>query len=251
MEELASGFSLQALLPEESQSYVRHLGGCHFCRQLVAECQAAAELLPLALEEQRGSPGLKERVLAQAAQELERERQPAVGVREDRSIRLGIHWPAWMSLNPARVAAALAVVVAGLVAWNVTLQIDSGKPRGITAEQFNLIETIGLGATILELTGTEAAPNASARLIQSPDSYKVFLLLRNLPLLDSGQEFEIWSIREGVPVSVGTFGLSAGEQLVSFFADISNAQSIGISIEQKGGSSTGQPLGPIVLLGSL
>ena len=156
-----------------------------------------------------------------------------------------------MSLKPARVAAALAVVVAGLVAWNVTLQIDSGKPRDLTAEQFNLIETIGLGATILELTGTEAVPNASARLIQSPDSYKVFLLLRNLPLLDSSQEFEIWSIREGVPVSVGTFGLSAGEQLVSFFADISNAQNIGISIEQKGGSSTGQPLGPIVLLGSL
>ena len=251
LEEFASAFALEALLPEEAQVYVRHLQGCEFCRQLVAHCQAAADLLPLALQEEVGSPGLKQRILDQAAQELAQERGPAVELGEGDKTRKGNRWPDWMSLNPARAAVALAVVVAALVVWNVTLQLDTGEPNGPTTEQLNLIETIWSGATILELTGTEDAPDASARLVQAPDGDNVFLLPRNLPLLASDQEYEVWSIEEGVPVSVGTFALSDGrERLVSFSADMSNAQTIGISIEQKGGSPTGQPLGPIVLLGS-
>lgn len=100
--------------------------------------------------------------------------------------------------------------------------------------------------------GGETAPDASAQLIQALDGDRVFLILRNLPRLSSEEVFEIWSIREGVPNSVGTFAMdSEREQLVSFSADISQAQNIGISIEPKNGSPTGQPTGPIVLLGSL
>ena len=250
LEELASAFALEALLPEEAQGYVRHLGGCQFCRQLVAQCQAAAELLPLALEQEIGSPGLKQRILDQAAQELAREEELAVEVREEGKALWGIRWPGWMSLNPA-MAATVAVVIAGLVAWNVILQLDAGKPSDLTSEQLNLIETIAQGSTILELTGTEAAPDATARVVRSADGKKVFLLLGNLPVLASDREFQVWSIREGVRKSVGTFAPNVErERLVSFLVDISDAQNIGISIEQKGGSPTGQPLGPVVLLGS-
>ena len=122
--------------------------------------------------------------------------------------------------------------------------------KSVMGAQLNLIETIGSGATINELTGTEAAPGASAQVVHASESDKAFLILRDLPLLASGQEFEIWSIREGVPSSVGTFAKGAErEQLVSFSADMSGAQNIGISIEPKNGSPTGQPTGPIVLLG--
>ena len=251
LDELASAFALEALLPAEAESYVRHLEGCGLCRRLVMECQTAADLLPLALVEERGSPGLKQRILAQAAQELDRETGTPVGAGEQGTTRWRIRWPGWMSLNSAKAAAALAVVVAGLVVWNVTLQLDSGEQSDLTAAQLNLIETIGSGATILELTGTEAAPGASAQLIHALDSDRVFLILRDLPLLASGEEFEIWSIRQGVPNSLGNFAKGAErEQLVSFSADMSDAQNIGISIEPKNGSPTGQPTGPIVLMGS-
>ena len=251
MDELASAFALEALLPDEAVGYARHLEGCRLCRLLVIECQAAANLLPLALEEETGSLGLKQRIMDQAAQELDQETGTTVEVREPGTTRWGIRWPSWLSLNPAKAAAALAVVVAGLIVWNVTLQLDSGEPSGLTAAQLNLIETIGSGAAIFELNGTETAPDASAQLIHALDSDRVFLILRDLPLLDSGKEFEIWSIRAGVLKSVGTFAKRAErQQLVSFFADFSDAQNIGISIEPKNGSPTGQPTGPIVLLGS-
>lgn len=251
LDELASAFALEALLPDEAESYARHLEGCGLCRRLVIECQTAADLLPLALEEERGSPGLKQRIMAQAAQELDRETGAAVVVREQGLTRWGIRLPGWMSLSAAKATAALAVVVAGLVVWNVTLQLDTGEPSGITATQLDLIETIGSGATTLKLNGTEAAPGASAQLIHALDSDTVFLILRDLPSLASAEEFEIWIIREGVPNSVGTFARgSERERLVSFSADMSDAQNIGISIEPENGSPTGQPTGPIVLLGS-
>jgi len=131
------------------------------------------------------------------------------------------------------------------------LQLDTGGPDKLTAEQLNLIETIGTGATIHKLSGTEAAPDASAQLVSAIDTDIVFLLLQNLPLLASSQTFEVWSIQDDLPVSVGTFAPGAGQdQLVSFSADFSNAQNIGISIEPQGGSPTSLPTGPIVLLGS-
>jgi len=249
LDELASAFALEALLPEEAESYLRHLEGCDLCRRLVVECQAAADLLPLALEEETGSSDLKQRIMSQAALELDQPETPR-RVRDQENPRWGIRWPDWLSPNAAKVAAAFAVVTVGLVLWNVTLQINNGSTSELTATQLNLIETIGSGAAVIELKGTEAALDASAQLVQAADGNIAFLILRDLPLLASGEEFEIWSIGEGVPISVGTFAKETGrEQLVSFSADFSDAQNIGISIEPENGSPTGQPTGPIVLLG--
>jgi hypothetical protein len=47
---------------------------CPVCRQLVNQFQEVAELLPDALEEQEPLPGLKARILDQAAADLERGR---------------------------------------------------------------------------------------------------------------------------------------------------------------------------------
>ena len=90
LDELASAFALEALLPDEAESYLRHLEGCGLCRQLVVECQAAADLLPLALEEETGNPGLKQRIMAQAALELDHQREITGGGREQEKSRGGI-----------------------------------------------------------------------------------------------------------------------------------------------------------------
>ena len=79
----------------------------------------------------------------------------------------------------------------------------------------------------------------------------MFVLVRNLPALPEDREYEVWSIKEDVATSVGTFALaSVPEQLVTLGVDFSGASAVGISIEQKGGSPTGKPEGSIVLLGT-
>ncbi len=74
LEELAAGFALEALTLDERAAYLDHLELCRVCRRLVNQFQEVAELLPDVLEEQAPLPGLKARVLDQAAADVERGR---------------------------------------------------------------------------------------------------------------------------------------------------------------------------------
>lgn len=109
---------------------------------------------------------------------------------------------------------------------------------------------IASGARVSQLSGTDAAPTAGASLVQAPENSKDFLLVRNLPRLPAGREYQVWSITDEVPVSAGTFVSADGSnQLITLSADFSNADVIGVSIEPLGGSVA--PTGDIVLLGPL
>ena len=136
--------------------------------------------------------------------------------------------------------------------WNVSLQLTDPEQDDLTAIQRNLIRDIQEGAQIIELSGTDAAPEARVRIVQSIDLATIFLLLGNLHALPPDQSYEVWRIMDDVPVSIGTFELAGdSERFVTLGGDLSGANAIGISVEQKGGSTTGQPMGPIVLLGAV
>ena len=251
MEELASAFALDALLNEEREVYREHLAQCGICEQLVGQFQIAADLLPESLEEAPASLALKERVLAQARVELEtRANQAPARLVEPRRTQWSWGWPSWMTLSPARALAVLALLVVGLVAWNVNLQLGLNDRNDLTLEQSQLIETIASGARVSPLAGTEAAPAAGASLVQAPENSRAFLLVRNLPRLPADKEYQVWSIKGEVPVSAGTFvSADGGNQLITLSADFSDADAIGVSIEPLGGSVA--PTGAIVLLGAL
>ena len=75
---------------------------------------------------------------------------------------------------------------------------------GLTANQLELIEAIGAGAEVIQLSGTAAAPEAAARLVLAPDGAGAFLLIRELPLLLSDQVYEVWSIKGELASRIGT-----------------------------------------------
>ncbi len=233
------GYALEILEPEEREDYGAHLLRCTFCRQLVGQHQSVTELLPDILLEETASPGLKERILSGARGEAE----GAVGPNQD--ARHG-RWPRWTDSRPVWAAAAMAVVVAGLVAWNITLQLG---PDGEGPTQTDLIQAIASGAAVIHLQGTEIAPGSSGALVQSPEDSVALLLVQNLARLPSDQEYQVWRIEADIPVSAGTFVPTGAEaQLVRLDVDFSSADAIGVSRERKGGNSAPTP-GAIVLLG--
>ncbi len=149
---------------------------------------------------------------------------------------------------PVAIAALLLIAV-GLLAWNVVLQLGDGD--GLTAEQRQLLDAIASGAAIYEVPGTEAAPDARARLVQDPSGETAYLLVQNLPSVPPGMEFQAWSIADNTPVGAGTFSAPEdSEQPVVLHADFSDADAIGVSIEPLGGSAT-PTAERIVLLGAL
>lgn len=143
---------------------------------------------------------------------------------------------------------SLSPCVAGLVAWNVALQLGGDDDENLTTIQHELIEAIAKGAKITQLSGTEAAPEASGSLVHRPKGEKAFLLLYSLPSLDPDRKYQVWRIVGEAPSSAGTFSPAGMDRLVVLFGDFSGADAIGVSIEPKGGSPL--PTGAIVLLGS-
>ena len=162
-------------------------------------------------------------------------------------------WPRHRRLGPLPAApiaiGALAVMVAGLAAWNLDLQRRMKAQDLALAQQRQFLSAVVAGGSVSALAGTEAAPGASGNLMQDPNANRAFLLLTNLPSLPTDREFQVWRIKGGKPVGVGAFSpADVAQQLVAAAADFAGADAIGISIEPQGGSTA--PTGPIVLLGT-
>ena len=197
-----------------------------------------ADVLPETLLEETPTPGLKERILAQARTEGERGagRAPARPA-EVRPARVGWRWPAWMPPVPLAVTAVLVLAVAGLIAWNVNLQLSDGGD--LTADQRDLIQAIAAGAPVTRLSGTETAPGASGTLVQAPEEQKAFLLVRNMPTLGPNEEFHVWRIVAGVASDVASFVLADdSDQPVILPVDFAGADAFGVSIEEEGSRPT-------------
>ncbi len=145
--------------------------------------------------------------------------------------------------------AVLILAVVSVATWNVILW-DQGNQRDQTlAAQDRLLDAIAAGARISLLAGTEAAPLASATLIQEPGVGSAFLLVNNLPPLPESQQYQVWKITGEGPASAGIFGgANSIEQLVNLPTDFFGADAVGVSVEPRGGSP--QPTGAIVLLGN-
>ncbi len=234
---------MEALDHGEREDFASHLARCGICRRLVGEFQTVATLLPETLDVEPAPPGLKQRILSQAATEAAPSVVPIERGLPERK-RVGF----WASPVPVAIAALLLIVI-GLLAWNVILQLGDGD--GLTAEQRQLLDAIASGAPIHEVRGTEAAPDARARLVQDPSGETAFLLVHNLPSLPPGMEFQAWSIADNTPVGAGTFSAPEdAERPVVLHADFSEADAIGISIEPIGGSAA-PTAERIVLLGAL
>lgn len=249
LEELGAIFALEALPLDEREAYSGHLQVCSVCRRLASQFQIASTLLPEALAEEQGSPGLKRRILAQARLDVP---EQVRSVSRPSVVKPAGIWrwlrQSWMA--PARIGATAALALAvGLAIWNITLQTRLEDQQDLLSGQSRLLSALAAGAKVSQLPGTQAAPQASATLVQVPKESRAFLLVRNLPHLPSDREYQIWRITGGVPVSAGTFTFAnVGEQLLTVTADLSSAEAIGISSEPRGGSVV--PRGPIVVLGA-
>jgi hypothetical protein len=147
------------------------------CRRLVSQSQEVAELLPDALEEDATLPGLKARVLSQAADVVREAQPPLLPLSRERPGDAGWRWFNWLSPAPAATMAVLALALVGLIVWNVYLSLSIGSQAYTLAEQGHLLEAIAAGARVHRIPGTDVAPGARAALVQEPGSESAFLII--------------------------------------------------------------------------
>ena len=127
--------------------------------------------------------------------------------------RIG-RWPA--------IAGALAVLAAGLLAWNVTLQGDRG------------------GTATIAFVGTTDAPAAQGRLSIADDGTAV-MRITGLPAPGADEGYELWTIRDGVARSrASPPGPPSGEVVVAT-ADLDGASALALTREPR--ANTAAPTG--------
>lgn len=240
--ELALGWALHALEPEDEAMLLRHLPDCRRCERDVAaatEVMAAMaydlpgdapppglraavaadvratdqvplsdvllpELLPPPLVELPPEPTARHSAAAPAAAPVRGRHSAAYLSRVRRRHRAARPW--WRSrlATPAALAAVAVAVTVGLGAWNVYLAAARVDAQATaTAESRALSAVLQPGkARLAALVDAHGQPKATV-VVRAP---QVQVLAQGLPVDDTlTQTYVLWGMRDGVPTAVGTF----------------------------------------------
>lgn len=113
---------------------------------------------------------------------------------------------------------------------------------------------------VATLAQIEAAPDAQeatselsgggeATLHWSPSLGEAVIVASGLPEIEADRTFEMWFLRDGTPVSAGTFDSADGEATALLAGAIQTGDGVAVTVEQEGGSPDGAPTtDPIVAI---
>jgi anti-sigma-K factor RskA len=171
-DELAVGWALHALEPEDEALFSRHQPDCDRCARTVAETEEVMASLATELPPAEPSEALRAR-LRDAVEETEQVRRPALppdqptelpedllgdprptaphapGVRPRVGVpptagwlRTGASDTGWRRRLPVALGAAAAAVILGLGAWNVALSSDREQAQTAATQESHMIDSL-------------------------------------------------------------------------------------------------------------
>lgn len=210
--DLAAAFVLDALSPTEADAVRAHLASCAEPHDEMMELASALPILAESVAPIEPPAGLKARIMAAAATDLESRTSrtavepvafPTPAERDRRRARGSLGSGTWA----LRVAAVIAIVALG--GWNLLLQGELGAARSYEQNVAAVLDIAGQdGALAAVLTPAEGS-TASGLAAVSADG-QVRIAMRALPATQGEQVYETWVIgSDSIPVAVGSFRVGA------------------------------------------
>jgi hypothetical protein len=209
LEELAAGYVLGALEPDDEHAFQRHLEGCPTCQATVRELEAVVG--ELAYSAPPVDPpdtvwaGIRRQIKPEAARRgavpgpaATAAGQGPVGPGSapgDRAPGAG----RGLRLLPGLAAAAAILLVVVLSLWNLNLRDENAvyRDRLAALEQATQLANDPT-ANLVALNGSpDAPPGVQATVIASTREDRGVLLIENLPPLQRGRVYELWGIPAG------------------------------------------------------
>lgn len=220
-DELAVGWALHALEPEDEAVFAEHLAGCARCAQTVAETSEVMAAMATDLPRSEPSPQLRDRLRAAVA-ETEQVSRGAGEEPTDRPAATG--FPRYRPVVPREPAAgpslrqrlpalALAAALLGVVAlgiWNVFLADSRDDLRATVAQQQHIVDALLTPgkATVAALSADDG--EAVATVIARPD--RVDVVSYGLSVNDRSEEtYVVWGLSSGDPQALGTFDVERSQ----------------------------------------
>jgi anti-sigma-K factor RskA len=268
--DLAPAFVLGALEPAESDAVRRHLASCPEAHAEVAEFGSVAPALFETVELVAPPAGLKDRILAAAAAQPQRDvdMQRAVGPRPARDPRpaertpdaqrrsgvdgSSVGWGGSLFRRPiwAAVAVAAALAVVALGAWNIQLRDEIA---GLTAYRNGVVEVLDQAArpgAQLAVLSTPEDPDGPTGLAAVSADGRVALVMRDLSPTTGTQVYETWLIgADGTPIPIGDFrvGGSGTASFTGSHASLGPGVVVALTLEPGPGATA--PTMPIIAVG--
>lgn len=256
--ELAAGAALHSLSADDQRRFCEALAAHPEWQSIVDADVAAAAILADPVEPVAAPAHIRSALLAQIAttpQGSSAHDDAAPGAQTPTSVEEGAAVsPGSAAEEPAQpkqrrwartvfaLAACLALLV-GVGIGAVALNAQFNRPASVVALQE--IEAAGDAeqATVALDDGGTATAHWSA------SAGKAVLVADGLPSPGQGQTYELWFVRGDAPVSAGVFDVDGGDATALLAGDMQAGDAIAVTVEQAGGSPTGQPTtDPVIVI---
>ena len=220
---LVGAYALDALDEREQAVFEQHLAGCPTCAAELVEFRATAARLGEAVS--MAPPARLRGSVLEAVRRTPQLRPVVVEVPASR----------WRRFTSTLLAAAvvLAVVTLGglYLAGN---DQDNGAPN---QRQQQIAAIMSATDRLVRPSGDGDAP---VHVYWSPSLDQAVVKVNDLPDIGAGHSYELWTIDADGAHSIGAMPEStdSGEQLVD---DLGDTTAVAVTVEQAGGSPTGQP----------
>jgi anti-sigma-K factor RskA len=220
-DELAVGWALHALEPEDEAVFAAHLPGCARCAETVTDTREAMAAMATDLPSAEPSEELRHRLRAAVAdtEQVHRPVTPVpsraadpVGGRPDgagdvgpvRRLGTGSEQPAWRRFLPAALVAAAFATIVGLGLWSVFLTSERNDAVATAAEQAAIVDALLQPGQAAIAPVADAEGRTVATVVARDDRMQV--VADGLSTNDTSSSiYVVWGMREGVPSPIGTF----------------------------------------------
>jgi anti-sigma-K factor RskA len=188
-EELAAGYVLGALEPDDEQYFRQHLGGCATCEANVRELEAVVGELAYAAPPVNPPEtlwaGIRREIEPQAARRVA---TPGVAPRRRAGRRL----------LPGLAAAAAILIVVALSVWNLSLRDENAAIRDRVAALERATQLANdPSAKLVTMDEVPGPEGAQATVIASSRQDRGVLLVQSLPPLARNRVYELWGVPQG------------------------------------------------------
>jgi anti-sigma-K factor RskA len=234
IQELMGAYVLGAVPDAEAAMMREHMKTCRRHDVDLAELRIAARQMAASVEPVEAPTRLRSRVLAAIDADRGGEpplRRPAARAMAARTFA-GPRNAWWM-------ASAAAIVIAGLLAWNIVLLRRGGDDLGSLSRQAHVVATLRSDG----VSGTGS-------VVYFPEKKQALVVGDGLPSLEpSTSTYQMWEIADGQPKSIGLMQADASGHAVAVVAFEQVGHTFAITIEPAGGSD--QPTSKPVLNANL
>ena len=224
-DDLKDAYVLGALPEEERLSFEDYLAAHPERQAEIDELGALAGLLAFSPQEQVPSPELRSRVM----EVVEAEAEPRRVRRRSALAKVGDY----LGVRTLALGAA-ALLVIGLLSWNVLLQDQVQDLQGQVEDARNQRQVQQSRTIELQGSWAEQGANAEVAFIRKN---RVILVAKNMPSVPDNRTCQIWVIKGDSPPSPsGLFQPDGNMTATPITNSVEKADTIAITVEPAGGS---------------